>query len=120
MGKSVAKPKIDFAVGGQALIEGVMMRSPHYIVAALHKKDGSIKVKTEKFKSLAEKIKLFKAPILRGMLGLVEMMVIGFRMLNFSGDEWLIEEGAKVRRAKKTRMETIGMVILFMVMSTIC
>ena len=116
MGKSAGKSKIDFAVGGQALIEGVMMRSPHHIVVALNKKDGSIKTRTEKFRSFSEKVKIFKWPILRGMLSLVEMMVVGFRMLNYSADEWLIEEGAKERTTKKKARQKVGEVIGMLVM----
>lgn len=107
----MSKTKIDFAVGGQALIEGVMMRSPHYIVVALNKKDGSIKVRTEKFRSFAEKVKIFKWPVLRGMLSLVEMMTVGFKMLNYAADEWLIDEGAKVRKKKKTHKDQAGEIL---------
>lgn len=95
--------KIDFAVGGQAVIEGVMMRSPKFVAIAVRKIDGSIKVKTEKFRSFSENIRIFKLPILRGMLGLIEMMIIGIRALNFSAMENLEDIEEKPVKSSKIR-----------------
>lgn len=78
------QPKIDFAIGGQALIEGVMMRSPNFVSIAVRKPDGSIAMKQDPFQSLSKKIKIFKLPFLRGILNLFEMLIIGMRSMNFS------------------------------------
>jgi uncharacterized protein YqhQ len=83
--------KIDFAVGGQAVIEGVMMRSPNFITVAVRKENGTIKLKTEPFKSISAKIKFLGKPIIRGITNLIEMMVIGFRIINYSASESLEE-----------------------------
>lgn len=80
--------KIDFAVGGQAVIEGVMMRSPSFIAIAVQKKNGAIKIKERPFKPVVERIKWLKIPIIRGMINLVEMMVVGMHALNFSAQEY--------------------------------
>lgn len=84
--------KMDLAVGGQALIEGILMKSPNWVVIAVRKPDGSIKVKKEPFKSLTKKIKILGLPILRGVVMLIETMIIGTRALNFSANEALGED----------------------------
>ncbi len=84
--------KIDFAVGGQALIEGVMMRSPNFITAAVRKTKGDIKMKEENFMSMGRRIRFFGVPLVRGVVNLVEMMIIGMKMLNYSAKESLDEE----------------------------
>ena len=73
-------------VGGQAVIEGVMMRAPGMVATAVRRPDGSIAVRKEPFVSLAEKNSLFKLPVLRGAVGLVEMLIIGFRSLTYSAE----------------------------------
>jgi len=85
------------AVGGQAVIEGVMMRSPHRIVTAVRTTRGKIISKVDPFIPLAKRYKLFNIPVVRGALSFFEMMIIGIRALNFSADMALEE----VQRAEK-------------------
>lgn len=109
--------KFDFAVGGQAVMEGVMMRSPHHIVIAVRKPDGAILVKEEKFKSWGERFggrkwRVSCIPVLRGMVGLVESLYIGVRALNFSNDVFLSSETKKsdselVSSASRTLQEVL-------------
>lgn len=73
-------------VGGQAVLEGVMMRAPGIVATAVRRANGEIVVKKEPQVSLGEKYPMFKLPILRGAVGLIEMMVIGIRTLNFSAE----------------------------------
>jgi uncharacterized protein YqhQ len=84
------KPKFDatkpMAVGGQAVLEGVMMRAPGVVATAVRRANGTIELKKEAHRSLGERYPLLKLPILRGAVGLVEMMVIGIRTLNFSAE----------------------------------
>lgn len=86
------KPIFDFAVGGQALIEGVMMRSQNYVAWAVRKADGTIKIKDFKYNSLAQKFKIFNLPFFRGVVSMFEMMALGIRALNFSADEFIQDE----------------------------
>ena len=100
-------PKIDFAVGGQAVLEGVMMRSTNSITIAVRKKDKTIKVHKKKYHTLTQRYSLLNLPILRGMINLVEMMVIGSKAINISAnemmdDEMTPKEKAKMRRKGKT------------------
>ena len=73
-------------VGGQAVLEGVMMRAPGMLATAVRRSSGEITVSKQPYRSLAERFKVFKLPVLRGAIGLVEMMVIGIRTLNFSAE----------------------------------
>ncbi len=84
--------KIDFAVGGQAVIEGVMMRSPQFVTVAVRKENGNIKVKDDPYKSITKRIKFLGLPLIRGVVGLFEMMIIGMKALNFAANE-MVDEG---------------------------
>jgi len=73
-------------VGGQAVIEGVMMRSKEKIATAVRKK-GKIIVKEQEFHSFTEKSKLLRLPIIRGMIFLIEMTILGMKTLTWSADQ---------------------------------
>jgi len=73
-------------VGGQAVLEGVMMKAPGMVATAVRRSDGTIVVRKDPFTSLAERNSIFKTPIFRGAVGLVEMLVIGVKTLNYSGE----------------------------------
>jgi len=79
-------PDKPLQVGGQAVIEGVMMRAPGRIATAVRRAGGEIVVKWKNYKSLAEKYKFFRLPVVRGAVGLVEMMFVGIETLNFSAE----------------------------------
>jgi len=79
-------------VGGQAVIEGVMMRSPKAMSIAVRKPDGSIIVREDEWKSISMSIKPLKWPFLRGGLVLLEAMINGFQALMFSADQALDQD----------------------------
>ncbi|HHX23025.1 MAG: DUF1385 domain-containing protein [Tepidanaerobacteraceae bacterium] len=70
-------------IGGQAVIEGVMMRGPKMTAIAIRKNEEII-MKTEPNHSLSDKYKFLKLPILRGILSLFEMLIIGIQTLSYS------------------------------------
>jgi uncharacterized protein YqhQ len=76
----------DLNIGGQAVIEGVMMRSKDRISTAVRLNNGEILVKNEPYRSLTTKFKVLGWPIIRGAVSFVEMLIIGIRTLNFSAD----------------------------------
>lgn len=78
--------KIDFAVGGQAVLEGIMMRSPNYIVIAVRNDKGEIVTSEEKFESIVSRLKVKNIPIIRGIFGMIEALYIGTKALNFSSN----------------------------------
>ncbi len=73
-------------IGGQAVIEGVMMRSPKMIATAVRLPDGSIQVKTQDFVSISRRAFFFGLPIIRGAVVLVESLRIGVQALAFSAE----------------------------------
>jgi uncharacterized protein YqhQ len=85
----------EILVGGQAVIEGVMMRSPKGYSVAVRRQDGTIRVMKDVLLSLGEKWKVFKTPILRGVGVLAQALVLGIRALRFSAEEALTEEAKK-------------------------
>src|SRR4030042_3927581 len=87
------------AVGGQAVLEGVMMRSPHAMAVAVRRPDGTVLLKDEAYASLAERYPLFKRPLLRGPLILMEAMVTGIKALTFSAQAALQEDMAEPAEA---------------------
>jgi len=74
----------DLAFGGQALIEGVMMRGPDKIATAVRTPEGSIRVETRDYQALVDRKPALKKPVLRGAVSFFEMLVIGIKALNFS------------------------------------
>jgi len=76
----------DLNVGGQAVIEGVMMRSKDKVATAVRIPDGQILVKTEDYISLTMRSKFLHLPIVRGVVVFVEMLVFGIKTLNFSAE----------------------------------
>ena len=73
-------------VGGQAIIEGVMMRVPGAYAIAVRNPHGEIITRREEFTSLVEKKELFKKPVIRGMIALYESMKMGIKTLNESAE----------------------------------
>ena len=90
----------DLEVGGQAVIEGVMMRSSKRVATAVRTHDGQILVKVEDYIPLAKRYRLLGIPILRGAIAFVEMLVLGIRTLNFSADV-AMKEQEKSRAAQR-------------------
>ena len=80
-------------VGGQAVIEGVMMRAPHSYAVAVRRPDGQIVAKSERLPVLSEKYPLLKLPVLRGSAVLIHSMILGIKALNFSANVAFHEAG---------------------------
>jgi len=80
------------SVGGQAVIEGVMMRGKRHWALACRRPDGTISLHSEALKPLADRYPVLRWPILRGIIGLWESLSLGIRALNRSANESLGEE----------------------------
>lgn len=90
------------SIGGQAVMEGVMMRSPNAFVIALRNLDGSIQLRRDQWYSFAHKFPFFKWPFFRGILMLIEAMANGIVSLNYSANHAMEqEEKAKGEEAKQ-------------------
>ena len=81
-----AANSVDKNVGGQAVIEGVMMRSPEKVSTSLRLPDGEIVTRTDDFISLTRKNKALGKPIIRGVVSFFEMLVLGIKTLNYSAE----------------------------------
>jgi uncharacterized protein YqhQ len=79
-------------VGGQAVIEGVMMRAPRSVAIAVRRPNGEIVVRRELVVPLSERFPIVKLPILRGAVALFSSLIIGIKALNFSANEAMTEE----------------------------
>src|SRR5215469_4769578 len=88
----------EILVGGQAVIEGVMMRSPKGYSVAVRRQDGNVRVIREVLQTAGEKWKAFKLPILRGVGVLGQALVLGIKALRFSAEEALAEESSKAEK----------------------
>jgi uncharacterized protein YqhQ len=113
-------PNKPMQIGGQAVLEGVMMRAPGSVATAVRRSDGSIVVKQEAFVSIIEKYKFLNVPVIRGAVGLIDMLYLGIQTLNWSGEIAMMDEYAKQSKtngdgvnAKKTpkRQTKAGLVL---------
>lgn len=89
------------SIGGQAVIEGIMMKSTDKYAVAVRKPDKEIEVQINKYVAVSDKVKLLKLPILRGVFNFVESMVIGFKTLTYSAEFYDEEEDAAKKNEKK-------------------
>ena len=96
----------EILIGGQAVIEGVMMRSPHSFAVAVRKPDGGIALKQEFLDRPSEKHPWLKKPLLRGLGVLGQAMVLGIRALRYSAEAALAEEQKAKESGKADRAES--------------
>jgi len=102
------KSQPTFQLGGQALIEGVMMRSPRYVAAAVRHPNGSIETRVELFQSITRRRRWMGLPFIRGVVGMFEMLALGMKYLNWSGNIALKAEADKQNAAKRAAAEARG------------
>lgn len=100
-------------VGGQAVIEGVMMRAPHSYCVAVRRPNGEIATQEMPVPRMSEKYRAFKYPILRGLGTLGQAMSLGFRALRFSADVAVEEEGSGPKQAKESSSWALSLNLLF-------
>lgn len=105
----------DFQVGGQAVIEGVMIRSETHVATAVRKPDQTILVRTKPYKPLIKRYRFLNIPILRGFLALFEMLGIGIGSLNFSAEiaaQEADKEAGNKTEGKKPNAILMGLTML--------
>ncbi|MBD3290926.1 DUF1385 domain-containing protein [candidate division KSB1 bacterium] len=100
-------------VGGQAVIEGVMMRSPERVAVAVRRSDGKIVLKNNPYISFTKRSKFWNLPIIRGAVVLIESMVLGVKALTFSGDIAADEDIEKKKEKKGWKNLWLGLTVLF-------
>jgi uncharacterized protein YqhQ len=97
----MSTPERDLIVGGQAVIEGVMMRTPNAYAIAVRKSDGTIVNTSARLPKWSDKYPLLKLPVLRGGAVLIQSMGLGIKALNYSANEaFAAIEEAKLEEVK--------------------
>ena len=104
-------------VGGQAVIEGVMMKNGEEVCLAMRKEDGSVDVSKSKFVSVRTKHKWLNIPILRGVIGFIESLVLSFKTINKSTEVLELDEDKDKNGEKKK--SSGGLSALLMVFSMV-
>src|ERR1700676_2076037 len=93
----------EILVGGQAVLEGVMMRSPHAWGVAVRKPSGEIVARSERLERPSEQHKWMGWPVVRGVMTLGHAMTLGFRALKFSANAALDEISADQNNSSEAR-----------------
>lgn len=107
-------------IGGQAVIEGVMMRGPGLIATAVREPSGNIIVQKETLRSITDRYPILKKPMIRGVVALVESLIYGLRALSFSAQA-AGEEGEELtaKEIAMTMVFALGLaVVLFIIIPT--
>jgi uncharacterized protein YqhQ len=98
------------SIGGQALIEGIMMKSPEKTAICVRMPDGSIDTSYMNERKLAQRCKIFGLPIIRGVVNFVESMIQGYKALMFAADKSgftdFEEENEKPKTEKDQKKES--------------
>jgi uncharacterized protein YqhQ len=81
---ATADRNVDMLIGGQAVLEGVMMRSLTGYSVAVRQPNGEVKIKKDKLVSITTKYPFLKFPVLRGSVVLIQSLILGMRALNYS------------------------------------
>ncbi|MHC1696531.1 MAG: DUF1385 domain-containing protein [Geobacteraceae bacterium] len=100
-------------IGGQAVIEGVLMRAPRSMAIAVRRPDGEIVVKRDTVIPLSERFPLVKLPVVRGAVALFTSLVIGMKALSFSANEAISEGEEKEEMSSLAMGGTIAVALLF-------
>ncbi len=117
-------------IGGQAVIEGVMMKNGDEYATAVRKPDGTIELKKDSYVSMGEKVKFFSLPFVRGVFSFADSMILGMRALTFSAsffeDDEEDMEPSKFEKfleklfGEKMEKALMSMVMVFSVVMAIC
>ncbi|MBE6713856.1 MAG: DUF1385 domain-containing protein, partial [Ruminococcaceae bacterium] len=95
-------------VGGQAVLEGIMMKSGENIALCVRKEDGTIETKRSSHKSLIKRKKFLNIPILRGCINMVESLMLSFSTLSDSANMLGIDETEDESRFEKWLRKKLG------------
>lgn len=80
-------------IGGQAVLEGIMMKNKYQYSIAVRKPDGQIEVETQEYLGIAGRSEIAKLPLIRGVISFIDSLVLGMKALTFSASFYEEEEG---------------------------
>lgn len=113
-------------IGGQAVLEGVMMKNGKEYAIAVRKPDGEIEIKKDTYEGITSKHKLFRVPFIRGMFNFIESLSLGMDIINYSASFIEEEEGEKamteedLEQQKKKDDMIMGITMVFSVALAVC
>lgn len=99
------------SIGGQALIEGIMMKSPEKTALAVRTPDGSIDITYLDQKSLRDKYKFFRLPVVRGVISFAESMLQGYKAMMLSADKSGFTDLEEENKEKDTEKKETGLLL---------
>lgn len=105
-----SRPLTPFFYGGQAVIEGVLMRGPRHVAVAARRPDGSIAIREQPLRSRVYTSRFWSLPLLRGVAGMVEMLHLGFWALAWSASLQIEDE--EVEFSPRAMRVTMGAAVL--------
>ena len=95
-------------IGGQAVIEGIMMKNQDNYATAVRRPDGSIEVKKDTYVSMTEKVKFFALPFVRGVFSFADSMILGMRSLTWSASFFEDDEDEEPGTLEKFLTDRFG------------
>jgi uncharacterized protein YqhQ len=101
------------SVGGQAVIEGVMMRAPNALAIAVRRPNGEVAVKEDVWRSLSHRLKFLKWPLIRGSIVFLEALINGLQALSYSANQALEDEKGKKADKLSSLALTLVMALAF-------
>jgi uncharacterized protein YqhQ len=104
------------SIGGQAVIEGVMMRSPHFIAVAVRKPDQKILIRNLPYVSVAKRFPILRKPMLRGVVMLLESMFQGIDSLSFSANVAALEGDEQNKGEELSSWAMVGSILSALVL----
>lgn len=108
------------SIGGQALIEGIMMKGPEKSVMAVRMKDGSIDVSDMNIKSIRDKSAFFRLPIIRGVVNFVESMIVGYKAMMESAEKsGYLDEIEEEDKNKGKEKDSKGLMNFIMIVAVV-
>lgn len=106
-------------IGGQAVMEGVMMKNADRYAVAVRKTDGEIIVKTEEYKSIIRNKKILSLPIVRGVFNFIDSLVLGMGTLTYSASFFMEEEEERTEKDDKRESLLMGLTVAFSVVMAV-
>ncbi len=113
--KKMKNPRLG-TVGGEAVLEGVMMKSGDRYAVSVRKEDGSIQTVRDSCVSIRKRVKILNIPVVRGVVNMVETMMLSYKALSISAEAMGIDEAEEESRFEKWLREKLGKNIMDIVM----
>lgn len=106
-------------IGGQAVIEGIMMMNREDYAVAVRKPDGGIEIKKDRYVSITKKAKILSLPIIRGVFRFADSMIVGMKTLTFSASFFEDDEDSEPGRFEKFLNKVLGEKLESMIMTLV-